>query len=272
MGQETSALKLRKGLLAFGQSGEFSEDDFVALRALLGSAMRRTPESDAVLDGLIGVFFERHVLDDTRRAELIAMDDEALGRAVRHRFRQLLADEKDDRPAWHALSAHVRDALASFGVRPTSAVFPASIRAQDKFSPVLVEQAVAALWLERGSKPTTAEATGELLARYVTAVAEREVVTGSREFPEVVRARLDAQRLARAVLEILNADEKDLFRHVLEGVGTIDAWSQTRGVSRATAYRMLARLKSLCRLEWIERSPGTRLEILEALRVNLQRD
>jgi hypothetical protein len=88
----------------------------------------------------------------------------------------------------------------------------------------------------------------------------------------VVRARLDAQRLARATLELLTADEKDLFRHVLEGEGTIEAWGVERGVSRATAYRMLARLKSLCRLEWIERSPGTRLEILEALRVNLQSD
>lgn len=263
------AARLRRGLDAFGQRGAFSEDDFAALRAVLRPVMGGGPNAGAMLDGLIGVFFERHVLDDVRRAELIAMDDESLVRAVRHRFRQLLADEKDDRQAWHALSAHVRDALAAIA-RPSAAVFPASIRSNDKFSPVLVEQAVGALWAERGARPTTSEATGELLARYVAPMATREPTSASREFPEVVRARLDAQRLARATLELLTADEKDLFRHVLEGEGTIDAWGVERGVSRATAYRMLARLKSLCRLEWIERSPGTRLEILEALRVNLQ--
>lgn len=266
------AARLRKGLHAFDARGEFSAEDFVALRAVLGSAMRRSPEANQMIDGLIGVFFERHVLDDVRRSELLGMSDDELTRAVRHRFRQLLADEKDDRPAWHALSAHVRDALAVLIDRPHSLSFPASIRAQGRFSPVLVEQAVAALWLERGSKPTTAEATGELLQRYVTAVAEREVTTGSREFPEVMRAQLDAQRLARAVLELLNGDEKDLLRHVLEGVGTIEEWGVERGVSRATAYRLLARLKSLCKVEWMERSSGTRLEILEALRVNLQSD
>ena len=119
---------------------------------------------------------------------------------------------------------------------------------------------------------TASEATGELLARYVTAIAEREVSPASREFPEVMRAHLDAQRLARAALELLNADEKDLLRHVLEGVETIEQWGQGRGLSRATAYRLLARLKSLCRVEWLERSPGTRLEILDALRVNLRND
>ena len=265
--------RLRKGLQAFDARGEFSPDDFASLRAMLGSAMRRSAEANQMLDGLIGVFFERHVLDDLRRSELLSMDDDELGRAVRHRFRQLLADDKDDRPAWHALSAHVRDALAALTDRPvTSAGFPETIRAQGRFSAVLVEQAVAALWIERGSKPTTAEATGELLQHYVTAIAEREVTSGSREFPEVMRAQLDAQRLARAVLELLNADEKDLLRHVLEGVGTIEQWGVERGVSRATAYRLLARLKSLCKVEWMERSPGTRLEILEALRVNLQGD
>ncbi len=263
------AARLRKGLQGFDACGEFSQDDFVALRAMLGSAMRRSPDAHAMIDGLIGVFFERHVLDDVRRAELLGMNDEELARAVRHRFRQLLADEKDDRPVWRALSAHVRDALACLVERPSGVGFPASIRAQGRFSPVWVEQAVAALWLERGSKPTTPEATGELLKRYVTAIAEREV-SGSREFPEVMRAQLDAQRLARAVLELLNADEKDLLRHVLEGEGTIEAWGVERGVSRATAYRLLARLKSLCRVEWMERSPGTRLDILDALRVNLQ--
>lgn len=267
----TSAL--RRGLEAFDASGAFSEDDFSALRAALGTAMRRTPQSVAMLDGFIGVFFERHILDDGRRAELLAMDDDALGRAVRHRFRQLLADEGEDRPAWHALSAHVRDALAAMPQRPATAVFPDSVRAHDKFSPVLVEQAVAALWVERGAKPTVAEATGELLTRYVKALAEqREPQTGSREFPEVIRARLDAQRLARSVLALLTADEKDLFRHVLEDAGPIEEWGAARGVSRATAYRLLSRLKSLCRLEWIERSPGTRLEILEVLRANLQSD
>ena len=264
--------RFRVGLQAFEARGEFSADDFLVLRAMLGSALRPSAAANQILDGLIGVFFERHVLDDTRRTELLAMSDDELGRAVRHRFRQVLADEQDDRPAWHALSAHVRDALASLVSRPSSGGFPASIRTQGRFAPVSVEQAVAALWLERGSKPTCAEATGELLRRYVTAIAEREVTSGSREFPEVMRAQLDAQRLARGVLELLNADEKDLLRHVLEGEGTIEQWGLDRNVSRATAYRLLARLKSLCKVEWRERSAGTRLEILEALRVKLQTD
>ncbi len=264
-------LAFRRGLQAFDHTGHFSPDDFAALRGVLGASTRRSADANQMIDGLIGVFFERHVLDDTRRAELLAMNDEELGRAVRHRFRQLLADEKDDRPAWHALSAHVRDALAAMHRGPSPSGFPPSIRAQGRFSPVLVEQAVAALWNERGSQPTVAEATGELLDRYVTAMAGREG-TGSREFPEAMRAQLDAQRLAKAALELLNADEKDLLRHVLEGEGTIEQWGVERGVSRATAYRLLSRLKGLCRLEWIERSPGTRLQILEVLRVNLQSD
>jgi len=264
-------MPLRRGLQAFDATGDFSPEDFAALRVVLGSAMRRSPEANQLIDGLIGVFFERHVLDDTRRCELLAMNDDELGRAVRHRFRQLLADEKDDRPAWHALSAHVRDALAAMRSCPSTTGFPESIRAQGRFSPLRVEQAVAALWNERGTQPTIAEATGELLQRYVTAMVEREG-TGSREFPEAMRAQLDAQRLARAVLELLNADEKDLLRHVLEGEGTLEQWGVERGVSRATAYRLLSRLKGLCRLEWIERSPRTRLQILEVLRVNLQSD
>ena len=263
------APRLRQGLQAFDARGEFSTDDFLALRAVLGSAMPRSAQAQQLLDGLIGVFFERHVLGDTRRAELLAMDDDGLVRAVRHRFRQLLADDHDDRAAWHALSAHVRDALGSLRGPAASASFPESIRAQGNFSSLAVDEAVAALWAERGSKPTVSEATAELLRRYLTEPAQS---SGSREFPEQMRTQLDAQRLARAVLELLTADERDLLRHVLEADGSIEQWGVERGLSRATAYRLLARLKSLCKVEWSERSSGTRLQILEELRVKLQVD
>lgn len=265
------ASRLKQGLLAFDQRGEFSQDDFLALRAVLGSAMPRSTQAQQILDGLIGVFFERHVLGDTRRAELLAMNDDDLIRAVRHRFRQLLAEDHDDRDAWHALSAHVRDALASLAGPAPSSGFPVSIRANGNFSSLAVDQAVAALWAERGSKPTVSEATAELLQRYVTALAQQQP-GGSREFPELMRAQFDVQRLARSVLELLTADERDLLRHVLEGEGSIEQWGVERGVSRATGYRLLSRLKSLCKVEWSERSTGTRLEVLEALRLKLEAD
>jgi transcriptional regulator of acetoin/glycerol metabolism len=267
----TGIARLRAGLHAFDQRGEFSSDDLAALKAAIGPALPRTAQTPELLDGLLGVFFERHVLADARRAELLALDDEGLVRAVRHRFRQLLAEDHPDRTAWRALAAHVREALASpDSGSTTSPGFPLAIREGANFSAAAVAQAVRALGAERGRTPTVAEATGELLQRYVAALAQS--TSASREFPELIRAQLDAQRLALTVLELLNADERDLLRYVLEGEGSIEAWGVERGISRATAYRLLARLKALCKVEWRERSSGTRLEILEALRVKLQGD
>ena len=50
---------------------------------------------------------------------------------------------------------------------------------------------------------------------------------------------------------------------------SVDNWAQGRGVSRATAYRMLARIKSLCRVEFDQRTDRTRLEVLDVLRGQL---
>jgi hypothetical protein len=145
---------------------------------------------------------------------------------------------------------------------------PASIVVGGRYDPRLVEQAVRTLWLSGRRKPTAHEATVELLKHYQRHETWED--TSSREFPEVVRSQLDAHRLARGILEVLSAEEKDLMRHVLEGEATVDAWAEAHKVSRATAYRLLARIKTLCRIEVDERSPQTKLELLSVLRENLK--
>lgn len=268
MGARADRLKL--ALEAFDARGDFSEDDLEVLKATLHGAMRLGPDSSRVLDGLVGLFFERHLLDDRRRRELLALEGDALEGAVRHRFRQVVSDDHDAQKPYHALKAHVRDALVGLpGNDPPAADFPSSIQLQGSWVPVLVEQAVLALWHESRRKPTAHEATVDLLSRY-RSTATWDETSGSREFPEVVRARLDAQRLARGILEVLSADEKELLRFVLDAEGPIDDWAERKGISRATAYRLLSRLKALCRVEVQERSPHTKIEILSALRENLK--
>ncbi len=254
---------VRDGLLAFDSTGSLGEDDYELLKStLVGVARLREP----ALDGFIGLFFERHVLDDVRRKELLAMDQDGLVRALRHRFRQVVAGGGDDHHAWHALSAHVREALETLG-RP-GGQFPHSIQSALSFSGIAVEQAVSAYWLELGRKPSTREATAELVSRYLKG-AQHVEVAAEREFPDVMRAKIDAQRLARAILEVLSLEERDLLRAQLDGV-RVEDWAIENGTARASAYRLLARIKSLCRIEFEQRSPVTQLEVLDALRAKLR--
>ncbi len=255
-------VSLRESLLAFDTRGAFSEDDYQALKQVL-LGVGRVPHP--ALDGFIGLFFEQHVLDDVRRRELLAMGDEAMARALKHRFRQVVAGAADDHQAWHALSAHVREALQA--LLGPGGRFPSSIQSGSSFSGIAIEQAVAAYWLELGRKPTAREATSALVTRYLKDLPAAEV-TSEREFPEVMRAQLDAQRLARGILEVLSPDERELFRAQIDGI-RVDDWAKNTGISRATAYRMLARIKSLCRLEFDERSRKTQLDVLDAVRAKL---
>jgi hypothetical protein len=191
---------------------------------------------------------------------------------VRHRFRQLVADEQPTHRQYHALRPHVREALEGLvAVPPPGAGFPTTLQGKNGFSPVAVEQAVAALWAEWRRKPTAAEATSELLKRFVQGALAEPPVSESREFPEAVRVRLDAQRLARGILNVFSSEERDLFRAVLDGHG-VDEWAQTRGTSRATAYRLYARLKALCQLELKDRSHHTKLGAIDAMREQLRPD
>ena len=263
------AERLKAALAAFDARGEFTEDDLGVLRATLQGAVRLGADSGRVLDGLVGLFFERHLLDDRRRRELLALDGDALEAAVRPRFRQVVSDDHDAQKPYHALKAHVRDALSTLGADTSgSAEFPVSIQAHGAWAPAAVEQAVAALWKEARVKPTAHEATVDLLARYQAAPTGDSQIT--RDFPEVVRARLDAQRLARGILEVLSAEEKDLLRFILDAEGSVEEWGAKAGVSRASAYRLMSRLKGLCRIEVEERSSHTKIEILSALRDNLK--
>ena len=263
--------ELKAALVAYDASGEFSEEALAVLKASLQGAVRLGADSGRVLDGLVGLFFERHLLDDRRRRELLALEGDALLGAVRHRFRQVVSDDHESHLPYHALRPHVADALeGTVDGEVTSPGFPSTISAQNRYSPVLVEQAVRALWLESRRKPSVHEATVDLLQRY-GGLQGWDDSSGSRDFPELVRARLlDAQRLARGILEVLSAEEKDLMRHVLEGESTVEAWAESKGVSRATAYRLMARIKGLCRIEVDERSPQTKLELLSVLRENLK--
>ena len=257
--------RLHAALRSYDAEGSFVEDDYLALRRLVAGVGR---VDAALLDGFIGLFFERHVLDDTRRAELLEMNHADLERAVRHRFKQVVAGGQDSHNAWHALSAHVRDALLAL-TGPAESGYPAGLSNKQGFSAIAVEQAVAAVWSELGRKPSAKEATQELFARYVAGALPAEVSqSASREFPAVIGARLDAQRLARGIIALLSDDEKDLMRAQLDGQ-SVDNWAQGRGVSRATAYRMLARIKSLCRVEFDQRTDRTRLEVLDVLRGQL---
>jgi hypothetical protein len=258
--------RLRAAVETFHQTGAFTEDDYQALHDALSPASGNS--TSQTFDGLVGLFFERHLMNDVRRTELIKMGDDELGRAVRHRFRQLMADQHEGHRAYHALRAHVAEAIGALRERPKEAVsYPATIQNKIGFSAVAVEQAVAALWSEVRVKPTPAEATSELLRRYLHAAPPPET-TESREFPEVVRARLDAQRLARGMLEVLSASERDLLRAVIDGE-SVEDWATAQGTSRASAYRLYARLKSLCELELKGRSHQTKLAAIDALRGGL---
>jgi hypothetical protein len=252
---------LRAALAAFDRDGSFSEDDYEALKAAV-VGVGRVPTG--VLDGLLGLFFERHVLDDVRRAELLALSPEDLLKAVRFRFKQVVAGTHEARQPWHALAPHVRDALET--IQGPGGHFPARIASAAGFSALAVEQAVAALWAEQGRRPTHREATVELFKRYVS--TDRPTFTTSREYPAVVISRLDAQRLARGVLEILSDDEKDLFRAQIDGE-SVETWASRNAMSRASAYRLLARIKALCRTEFEERTRHTRLDVLDAIRAQL---
>jgi hypothetical protein len=262
--------QLRAALLAWDERGEFTEDDLSVLKSALHGVVRTgSGDSARLLDGLVGLFFERHLLDDRRRRELLALEGDALLAAVRHRFRQVVSDDHDDKKPYHSLKPHVLDALESTpDGEVTSPGFPASIAQGGRYVPTLVEQAVRALWLESRRKPTAHEATVELLQRY--SQGDDRWNESSREFPEVVKSRLDAQRLARGILEVLSTEEKNLMRHVLEGEAPVETWAEANKVSRATAYRLLARIKTLCRIEVDERSPQTKLELLSVLRENLK--
>ena len=257
--------RLHEALRSYDAAGAFGEEDYLALRRIVTGVGR---VDSTLLDGFIGLFFERHLHDDERRKELLALSHADLERAVRHRFKQVVAGGQDSHQAWHALSAHVREALAAL-VSSGTAGYPATLSTRQGFSAIAVEQAVAAVWSELRRKPTAKEATQELFSRYVAGALPAETShSATREFPAVIGARLDAQRLARGIISVLSDDEKDLMRAQLDGQ-PIDAWAQGRGVSRATAYRLLSRIKSLCRVEFDERSNRTRLEVLDALRLQL---
>ena len=154
--------RLRAAVETFHQTGAFTEDDYQALHDALAPASGNS--TSQTFDGLVGLFFERHLMNDVRRIELMKMGDDDLGRAVRHRFRQLMADQHEGHRAYHALRAHVAEAIGALRERPKEAVsYPATSQNQVGFSAVAVEQAVAALWAEVRVKPTPAEATSELL-------------------------------------------------------------------------------------------------------------
>lgn len=257
--------RLHDALRSYDADGTFGEEDYLALRRLVTGVGK---VDSTLLDGFIGLFFERHVHDDERRGELLALAHAELERAVRHRFKQVVAGGQDSHQAWHALSAHVRDALEVL-TAPGSSGYPASLTSRQAFSAIAVEQAVAAVWSELRRRPSAKEATQELFSRYVAGALPAETShSSSREFPAVIGARLDAQRLARGIITVLSDDEKDLMRAQLDGQ-PIEAWATGRAVSRATAYRLLARIKSLCRIEFDQRSNRTRLEVLDALRLQL---
>ena len=253
---------VRAALREFDATGAFSEAAFAALRLLLAGTA-----PGELVDGLLGLFFERHVLNDVRRRELLAMDDEALVRALRHRFRQVVADGGEGHAAAHALGPHVREVLARCSpAHPQSAAWPVRLTQGERFSREQVEEAVRAHAAELGRWPTAVEAVRELLRRYDSQGAEfRHEDTGQFDPPEALRRRLDARRLASQLLEVLRPQERELLRHLLVDEGKVEDWAREQGLARATAYRVLSRLKTVCRAELAGRSNSTQLRALEEL-------
>ncbi|WP_224371997.1 hypothetical protein [Hyalangium versicolor] len=259
----SSLATVRDALREFEASGAFSEPAFIALRTLLAGTV-----PGELVDGLLGLFFERHILHDTRRRELLAMDDDALARALRHRFRQVVADGREDHEAAHALGAHVRDVLARVvSGPPTVAPWPALITQGQRFSRAQVEEAIRAHAGELGRWPQSAEALRELMRRYApeAPTPPDDEESGLHDPPEALRRRMDAQRLAGQLLQVLRPQERLLLRHLLMEEGTVEDWARGQGLARATAYRVLARLKTVCRSELEGRSSSTQLKALEAL-------
>jgi len=126
-----------------------------------------------------------------------------------------------------------------------------------------VQEAEAAF---RAADAEVRAATAEIHRRYADSAVD---VNESQNPPEVLQRRLDGQRLAAGILELLSSEEKDLLKHVLVEEGSVEEWATRVGVSRATAYRHMAGLKALCRLEFSQRSNRTQLEALAALRGQL---
>ncbi len=122
---EALAQDLLEALRRFDRTGAFVEADYPLLRrALSFVAMGRGASMD-LLDGLINLFFERHVLDDVRRGELIALEGADFLRAV----------------------------LPTVGGDPRSSEcgWPASLRHEGRFDRTRVRQAVCALRQEPGT-------------------------------------------------------------------------------------------------------------------------
>jgi hypothetical protein len=253
---------IRSALSEFDATGAFSESAFAALRLLLAGTA-----PGELVDGLLGLFFERHVLHAARRRELLAMDDGALVRALRHRFRQVVADGSEGHTAAHALGPHVREVLAQRShTQPGPAAWPVGLTQGERFSRERVEEAVRAYAGELGRWPASSEAVGELLRRYALSGPEvRHEDTGRFDPPEALRRRMDAQRLASQLLEVLRPQERELLRHLLVDEGNVEDWAREQHVARATAYRVLARLKTVCRAELEGRSSSTQLQALEVL-------
>jgi hypothetical protein len=253
---------VRSALSEFDATGAFSESAFAALRLLLAGTA-----PGELVDGLLGLFFERHILHARRRRELLAMDDAAFVRALRHRFRQVVADGREGHNAAHALGPHVREVLAQRAhTQPESAAWPVLLTQGERFSRERVEEAVRAYAGELGRWPDATEAVNELLRRYAPEAHEpRGEDTGRFDPPEALRRRMDAQRLASQLLEVLRPQERELLRHLLVDEGNVEDWAREQGLARATAYRVLARLKTVCRAELGGRSSSTQLKALEEL-------
>jgi transcriptional regulator of acetoin/glycerol metabolism len=253
---------VRAALSEYDASGSFSEPAFASLRVLLAGTA-----PGELVDGLLGLFFERHILHPTRRRELLEMDDAALVRALRHRFRQVVADGQEGHTAAHALGPHVREVLAGSASAPLEAApWPALLTQGERFSRERVQEAVRAYAGELGRWPQPAEAVRELLRRYAPSAPElRREDSALIDPPEALRRRMDARRLAEQLLEVLRPQERELLRHLLADEGNVEDWAREQGVARATAYRVLARLKTVCRTELEGRSSSTQIKALEEL-------
>jgi hypothetical protein len=179
----------------------------------------------------------------------------------------VVADGQDGHDVAHALGAHVREVLARAASSPISAApWPTLLTQGERFSRAYVDEAVRAYAAELGRWPPTAEALRELMRRYHLGVPEpRNEDSALTDPPEALRRRLDAQRLAQQLLEVLRPQERQLLRHLLLEEGTVEDWAREQSLARATAYRVLARLKTVCRTELQGRSNSTQLKALEEL-------
>ena len=156
----------------------------------------------------------------------------ARSRALRHRFRQVVADGREGHDVAHALGAHVREVLgrSAAAVRPRRLPWPALLTQGERFSRALVEEALRAYAGELGRWPSPRRPCASCCA----ATPWASPSPGARTAGCMIRPRRSGGAWTRSawpgsLLEVLKPQERNLLRHLLLEEGTVEDWARGSG-------------------------------------------